>query len=691
MNSNSSSSWQTSLQKGLGSVLTGILISMVFVSIPSSVHANPTFPLDLEQYSLSPTGQAWVDVPFDDRIYLMNRQMTENLPTTGDGDDVITYLPADASCTYQGAGSFSGPAMFWNNRDTTYSGDPNSRDCRDSSNNPVTNLTIPFGFDIDFGGEVHSGAYLIPAGALVFGSDFTYSASAAESAFNIENSGITAFGADLMAYTVENKPEESSYIWTAQTIIGGKQAFVAAWENMYQWSSRDGNAQFSDQPVSSFQIVILNDGNDNFTTWFNYERIDENIVGYSSPQTFLNFDAGQISTSQYRVYSDIGFTQDCLRTKNISGGPNREVNIDFYNSSGTVLQRDLGSGLTNIDEGNISGLSSLRFTGENSVNFFSDSLCADPISADVFDGARYAVVKLRNSSTDSVLAGWFIWNDTDPQNVIIQPTEFFPNRVDSDLHDAAPVGTRLISNSLNSNVPGRYIVGMSNGSTVGDPLLDVLLDQETVIGDPPPRSSRKAASLGSVSLDRAISSSGAAPYPSAGKLEIFKALKSRVLKAKPSSALSVLNEGTMPRTVFIPTDRAFVRLVQRITGEPKLSEGLALSYLSGLPLKRLESLLLRHKVTQTLGYGEAVLAKRVLASTSSGVEVKIYQGPKGVLRLSNSEEASKVQRPALLPALSNINLGNLQLAHMINRVMYSKQDLKLNRKAEMRMKKNRLN
>jgi hypothetical protein len=656
----------------LGAQASSITAAVALVAggiafIPFAGQASITYPLDLSNYTYEPKGDAWVDAPFEQRVYLMNRELLSQTSTVGLGDDVITYLPSGATCTYSTGTSFSGPAMFWKDSDKQ------SRVCEDASSSTVERQAIPFGFDINFGGATLSGGYLIPAGAIVFDSEnYTYASSASSAVFSLKTSGITAFGADLMAYTVEGKPEESSYIWTAQTTIGGKQAFVASWENMYAWSNRNpGAASFDDQPVFSFQIVILNDGDGNFTTWFNYDRIDEDIIGYSAPQMFSNFETGKISDSEYRVYTDAGYTPDtCQPTKDSS----RTVSMRFYGPTGQRSRIDGLEDSNQLNGENIVGLGSLKVSGENSVQFFSDTACTNPIEAGVLDGIRYAEIRPESTVFRAVHAGWYVWDDSDPLDVQVEITEFFPNVDRTTLHDASDPATRLIANSLNSEVLGRYIVGMVGGRTVGDPKLDTLQGTETVIAEDNPRiPGQVAPTLGTSRLTVFELGERISFDSNPSNHDVFSGLLNRTLERNPESQLASLVAGSGAMTVFIPTDKAFRNLLSSGSGRANLREREIFTALAKLPPKQLESILLNHVfLGKTYGFGESLVAKRTSGTSASGLGLQIVRGKYGYLGLKLPEAGNKGFRPKVLPFQADINYGNRQVAHMVHRVFLTK-------------------
>jgi uncharacterized surface protein with fasciclin (FAS1) repeats len=68
-----------------------------------------------------------------------------------------------------------------------------------------------------------------------------------------------------------------------------------------------------------------------------------------------------------------------------------------------------------------------------------------------------------------------------------------------------------------------------------------------------------------------------------------------VLGAKPDSVVAVLADGSTPLTAFLPTDRAFRKLAYSLTGHWYRSESRVFTRLAGtLGVDKIESVLLHH-------------------------------------------------------------------------------------------------
>ena len=69
-----------------------------------------------------------------------------------------------------------------------------------------------------------------------------------------------------------------------------------------------------------------------------------------------------------------------------------------------------------------------------------------------------------------------------------------------------------------------------------------------------------------------------------------------MLKAKPDSPVGVLADGTTPLTAFLPTDRAFQRLAESVTGKHVKTEKGVFTAVAGLGIDTVEAVLLYHVV-----------------------------------------------------------------------------------------------
>lgn len=143
-----------------------------------------------------------------------------------------------------------------------------------------------------------------------------------------------------------------------------------------------------------------------------------------------------------------------------------------------------------------------------------------------------------------------------------------------------------------------------------------------------------------------------------------------VLAAKPDSAVGVLTQGDVALTTFAPTDQAFRALVHDLTGESVQKEADVFAAVAGLGIDTVETVLLYHVVPgATITKKDALKADHVALTTAltvSGAPTTVtvdVRGGKVVLKDNDRDD-----RDPRVVAF-NINGGNVQIAHGINRVL----------------------
>jgi Fasciclin domain len=151
--------------------------------------------------------------------------------------------------------------------------------------------------------------------------------------------------------------------------------------------------------------------------------------------------------------------------------------------------------------------------------------------------------------------------------------------------------------------------------------------------------------------------------------DIVTAAVLAVLGAKPKSAVGVLTKGDVAVTAFIPNDQAFRYLVHSLTGKWVSKEKDVFAAVAGLGIDTVETVLLYHVVP-----GATVTAKQALKlngaslTTAQGGTVKVkvtwhWWTPTITLRDKDTNAKNPVVNKV------NINKGNKQIAHGINRVL----------------------
>jgi uncharacterized surface protein with fasciclin (FAS1) repeats len=175
--------------------------------------------------------------------------------------------------------------------------------------------------------------------------------------------------------------------------------------------------------------------------------------------------------------------------------------------------------------------------------------------------------------------------------------------------------------------------------------------------------------LGTTSLASLLTSDGNTFDRNAHDFDIVTEAVLAVLAAKPDSPVGVLADGKTRVTAFVPTDRAFRLLVKDLTGKSYRSEKKVFAAAAGLGIDTVETVLLYHVVPG------ARITKRV-ALRSDGAALTTAQGgtvtvnvighrPHRAVRLIDKDRNDR--NPQVVTF--NLNKGNRQIAHGINRVL----------------------
>ena len=196
-----------------------------------------------------------------------------------------------------------------------------------------------------------------------------------------------------------------------------------------------------------------------------------------------------------------------------------------------------------------------------------------------------------------------------------------------------------------------------------------------------------ALALGAVSATAPAATAKAAPgeSPLAGVLladedqfdknkadfDILTEAALAVIGAKPESKVALVADGTQRLTVFAPTDQAFRLLVKDLTGQTIRSEKKIFESLVALAgVDTIETVLLYHVIPgKTLTSGKVLKADGARLTTAQGGKVKVDVKKKPSLSITLKDKDKNDQDPkAVLKAL-DINKGNKQVAHGIDRVL----------------------
>ena len=190
----------------------------------------------------------------------------------------------------------------------------------------------------------------------------------------------------------------------------------------------------------------------------------------------------------------------------------------------------------------------------------------------------------------------------------------------------------------------------------------------TVLATTLPASATGKTPKGTDSLASVLAADGSGFDRNWNDFDITDNAVSAVLAAKPDSAVAVLADGSVPLTAFLPTDRAFRKLAKDLTGKTYKTEAQVFGALaSTLGIDTIENVLLYHVVPgATVTYRQALKSNGAVLNTAlPGTSVKVKVVWRYLVSLKdNDPDASN---PYVVKA--NLNKGNLQIAHGINRVL----------------------
>lgn len=154
--------------------------------------------------------------------------------------------------------------------------------------------------------------------------------------------------------------------------------------------------------------------------------------------------------------------------------------------------------------------------------------------------------------------------------------------------------------------------------------------------------------------------------------DILAVAAGAVLGAKPDSKVAELADGSIPKTVFAPNDRAFQVLVASLTGrwywsESKVVENL-LAYLGDGAIDTLEAVILYHVVDGTIDFRTAKSLAPIDVETNLGSTIGVrYNRWLGVLTLVDKDPDAF--NPWVINRQRDLNAGNPQIIHGISLVL----------------------
>jgi uncharacterized surface protein with fasciclin (FAS1) repeats len=174
--------------------------------------------------------------------------------------------------------------------------------------------------------------------------------------------------------------------------------------------------------------------------------------------------------------------------------------------------------------------------------------------------------------------------------------------------------------------------------------------------------------LGTTSLAGVLAADGHRYDRNWGDFDILEHAVGAVLKAKPDSPVALLTKGRERATVFAPTDRAFRRLARALTGKTFRREKPTFRALvAAAGVDTIEAVLLYHVVPgRTLPSAKVVKADGAHLTTAQGGVVLVNVTQHGIRLVDRDPDAINAR---VIPSLLDINKGNRQIAHGINRVL----------------------
>lgn len=151
-----------------------------------------------------------------------------------------------------------------------------------------------------------------------------------------------------------------------------------------------------------------------------------------------------------------------------------------------------------------------------------------------------------------------------------------------------------------------------------------------------------------------------------GDFDILTAAVLGVLGANESSPVGLLLDGEVTLTAFIPTDKAFERTAGDLGITAKSEARLTNKLVKNLGLETIEEVLLYHVVPGSkINAKAAAQADGVKLDMANGETVKVNVKNDG--RILLKDKARDIKNPKVI--VTDINKGNKQIAHAINRVL----------------------
>lgn len=198
----------------------------------------------------------------------------------------------------------------------------------------------------------------------------------------------------------------------------------------------------------------------------------------------------------------------------------------------------------------------------------------------------------------------------------------------------------------------------------------VLAVSATAMVAPAQSANAQVMKPGTTSLAEVLAADGSAFDKNWKDFDVLEAAVTAVLADDKSSAVAVLADGKTRLTAFAPTDKAFRTLAQDLSGKKFTSEKRVTSWLAkNVGIDTIETVLLYHVVPgATLTAAQAVKADGAELTTAQGgtIEVKVTGSGKNTAVVLVDQDPSSPDPKVIA---TDINKGNRQIAHGVNRVL----------------------
>lgn len=147
--------------------------------------------------------------------------------------------------------------------------------------------------------------------------------------------------------------------------------------------------------------------------------------------------------------------------------------------------------------------------------------------------------------------------------------------------------------------------------------------------------------------------------------DILTAAVLAVLDANPESPVSLLTDGEVRLTAFLPVDAGFVRTANALGVEAKTEKGLTNKLVDAFGVGGIEEILLYHVVPGVkINAKAAADSDGAVLTMANEQTVKVNVTRDGIFL---KDKNADVANPKVI--VTDINKGNEQIAHAINRVL----------------------